>query len=81
MCCANATNIHRHTSLLFPSTGPNVGRKYLITELEPDILKCEVKWTLENTANNKAAGDDEIPAELFKILYDNAIKGLQEISR
>ena len=40
----------------------------LITRLEPDILKCEVKWALGSIAMNKASGDDGIPAELFQIL-------------
>ena len=38
----------------------------VITHLEPDILKCEVKWALGSITKNKASGDDEIPAELFK---------------
>ena len=46
---------------------------------EPDILECEVKWALESTAVNKARGGDGIPAELFKILKDGAIKVLQSI--
>ena len=48
---------------------------------EPDILECEVKWTLESTAVNKARGDDGIPAELFKILKDDAIKVLDSIGQ
>ena len=36
--------------------------------MEPDILECEVKWTLERTTMKKASGGDEIPAELFQIL-------------
>ena len=43
---------------------------------EPDILKCEVKWSLGSTAVNKASGDNGIPAELFKILKDEATKVL-----
>ena len=46
----------------------------VITHLEPDILECEVKWALGSTAANKASGEDGIPAELFKILKDDAIK-------
>ena len=38
----------------------------VITNLEPDILECEVKWALESITRNKAGGGDEIPAELFK---------------
>ncbi|CAM4769584.1 unnamed protein product [Rotaria magnacalcarata] len=48
-------------------------------ELEPDILESEIKWALECKANNKAPGIDEIPAELFKILGDDAVKILLAI--
>ena len=40
----------------------------MITHLEPDILKCEVKWALESITTNKASGEDGIPVELFQIL-------------
>ena len=40
----------------------------MITDLEPDILECEVKWILENITMNKASGGDGIPVELFQIL-------------
>ena len=40
----------------------------VITHLEPDILKCEVKWALENIILNKAGGGDRIPVEVFQIL-------------
>ena len=40
----------------------------VITHLEPDILKCEVKWALESITTNKASGGDGIPVELFQIL-------------
>ena len=46
----------------------------MITNLEPDILECEVKWALESIATNKASGGDEIPVELFQILKDDAVK-------
>ena len=48
----------------------------MITHLEPDILECEVKWTLESITTNKANGGDGIPVELFQILKDNAVKVL-----
>ena len=38
----------------------------VITDLEPDIVECEVKWVLESITMNKASGGDGIPAELFK---------------
>ena len=46
----------------------------VITHLEPDILECEVKWALGNITMNKASGGDGIPAELFPILKDDAVK-------
>ena len=48
----------------------------MITHLDPDILECEVKWTLESITMNKASGNDGIPAELFHILKDDAVKVL-----
>ena len=51
----------------------------VITHLEPDILECEVKWTLENITRNKASGGDRIPVELFQILKDDAVKVLHSI--
>ena len=46
----------------------------VVTYLEPDILGCEVKWALGSIATNKASGGDGIPAELFQILKDDAVK-------
>uniref|UniRef100_A0A670KKY7 ribonuclease H n=1 Tax=Podarcis muralis TaxID=64176 RepID=A0A670KKY7_PODMU len=51
----------------------------VVADLELDILESEVKWALESTANNKASGSDGIPAELFKILKDDAVKVLHSI--
>ena len=51
----------------------------LVSHPEPDMLESEVKWALGSTAANKASGDDGIPAELFKILKDDAIKVLHSI--
>ena len=51
----------------------------VITHLEPDILECEVKWALESITTNKASGGDGIPAELFQILKDDAVKVLYSI--
>ena len=51
----------------------------VITHLESDILKCEVKWTLESITMNKASGSDGIPVELFQILKDDAVKVLHSI--
>ena len=49
----------------------------VITHLESDILECEVKWALEGITMNKASGGDGIPAELFKIPIDDAVRVLQ----
>ena len=49
------------------------------THLEPDILKCEVKWSLGSITTNKASGSDGIPVELFQFLRDNAVKVLYSI--
>ena len=54
-------------------------RDGVVTHLEPDILKCEVKWTLESITMNKASGGDGIPGELFQILKDDAVKVLHSI--
>ena len=51
----------------------------VVTRLEPDILQCEVKWALGSISNDKASGGDRIPAELFKILKDDAVKVLHSI--
>ena len=53
----------------------------VITYLEPDILECELKWTLESITMNKASGGDGIPVELFQILKDDAVKVLQYASK
>ena len=47
----------------------------VITDLEPDILECEVKWALGNITTNKTSGDDE----LFQILKDDAVQVLHSI--
>ena len=51
----------------------------VVTQLKPDILECEVNWALGSITMNKASGDDEIPAELFQIFKDCAIKVLHSI--
>ena len=51
----------------------------VITHLESDILKCEVRWALESITTNKASGGDGIPVELFQILKDDAVKVLHSI--
>ena len=69
--------IHRRTvekDLHYPDNHDGVN-----TDLEPDILECEVKWALESITMNKVRGGDGIPAELFKILKDNPVKVLHSI--
>ena len=51
----------------------------VITHLESDILGCEVKWALGSITTNKASGGDGIPAKLFQILKDDAVKMLHWI--
>ena len=51
----------------------------VITNLEPDILECEVKCALESITTNKASGGDGFPVELFQILKDDAVKVLHSI--
>ena len=51
----------------------------MITNLEPDILECEVKWALGSLTMNKASGGNGITAELFQILSDGAVKVLHSI--
>ena len=48
----------------------------VITQLEPGILESEVKQTFESVTTNKASGGDGIPAELFQVLKDDAVKVL-----
>ena len=51
----------------------------VITDLEPEILECKVKWALGSITINKASGGDGITVELFKILKDDAVKVLHSI--
>ena len=51
----------------------------VIIHLELDTLECEVKWALENITTNKASGGDGIPAELFQVLKNDAVKALHSI--
>ena len=51
----------------------------VVAHLEPDILECEVKWALGSITMNKASRSNGIPAELFQILNDVAVKELHSI--
>ena len=53
----------------------------MITDLEPDILECEVKWALESITMNQASGGNGIPVELFQVLKDDAVKVLHSIDQ
>ena len=53
----------------------------MITHLEPDILECEVQWALGSITTNKVSGGDGIPAELFQVLKDDAVKVLHSIGQ
>ena len=48
----------------------------VVSHLQPDILECEVKWALGSITRNKDSGGDEIPAELFQILKNDAVKSV-----
>ena len=51
----------------------------VITHLEPDILECEIEWTLGSITMNKASGGDGIPVELFQILKGDVVKVLPSL--
>ena len=51
----------------------------MVSQLESDILECEVKWALESITMNKASEGDGISTELFQILKDDAVKVLHSI--
>ena len=51
----------------------------MVTHLEADILEYKVKWALGSITMNKASGGDGMPAELFQILKDDAVKALHSI--
>ena len=51
----------------------------VITHLEPDTLECEVNWGIGSFTTSKASGGDGIPAEVFQILKDDAVKVLYSI--
>ena len=48
----------------------------VLTNLEPDILECEVKWALGSITTNKTSGGDGLPVELLQILKDEAVEVL-----
>ena len=72
--------VHNFTKELYKKglNDPN-NHDGVITHLEPNILDCEVKWALGSISTNKASGGNGIPAELFQILKDDAVKVLHSI--
>ena len=69
-----------YTEELYKKDLPNPdNHNRVITHLKPDILECEVKWTLESITINKASGCDGIPVGLFQILKDDTVKVLHSI--
>ena len=71
------TRIHRRKIQKILSDPDN--HDGVATHLEPDMLESEVKWALGSNTTNKASGGDGIPAELFQILKDDAVKVLHSI--
>ena len=63
-----------HTELYKKDLHDSDNHSGVITHLDPDILECEVKRALGSITMNKASGGDGIPAELFQILRDDAVK-------
>ena len=51
----------------------------VITNVEPGILECELKWAIGSIITNKASGGERIPVVLFQILKDDAMKVLHSI--
>ena len=70
---------HKHTELYKKDIHDPDNHHGMIIHLESDILECEVKWVLGSVTMNKASGGDGIPAELFKILKDDAVKVMHSI--
>ena len=68
-----------YTEELYKSLNDPDNSSGIITHLELDILDCKVKWALGSITKSKASGDDGIPAQLFQILKDDAVKVLHTI--
>ena len=71
---------HLHTEELYKKDLHNPdNHDGVITDLESDILECEVNWAFGSITTNKASGGDRIPVEVFQILKDDAVKVLHSI--
>ena len=68
-----------HRRIIQKSLNDPYNHDGVVIHLEPDILECEVKWTLGSITINKASGGNRIPAELFQILKDDAVKVIHSI--
>ena len=68
-----------YTEELYTNLNDADNHDAVITQLEPDILKCVVKWALGSITTTKASRGDGIPAELFQILKDDTVKMLHSI--
>ena len=67
------TRWQEYTEELYKNLDDPDNHNGVITHLESDILECKVKWALGSITTNKTSGGDEIPAELFQILKDDAV--------
>ena len=65
--------------MLFKNILNDANNNSVLTHLEPDILNCEVKWTLASITVNRASGGDGMSDDLFQILKDDAVKVLHSI--
>ena len=78
--CACILRWQEYTEELYKKDLHNPDNHYgVITDLEPDILECEIKGALGSITTSKAGGGDRIPVELFQILKDDAVKVLHSI--
>ena len=68
-----------YTEKLYKKLHDPANHNGMITNIEPDILECEVKWALGSISKNETSGGDGIPVELFQILKDDAVKVLHSI--
>ena len=75
------THVHQVSDAILYKKGLNELDNHdgVITHLKPDILECEVKWALGSITTSKASRGNGIPAELLKILKDDAVKVLHSI--
>ena len=68
-----------YTEKLYKKLHDPANHNGMITNIEPDILECEVKWALGSISTNETSGGDGIPVELFQILKDDSVKVLISI--